>query len=89
MTNMIGCSFAGIPTAVFRIVNNVPGTVSPIPGILVLFAFTPPLQVIRVLTFTVLGECAAGFVGGILFKHRVNLPDLHLESVLDPELNAK
>ncbi len=27
--------------------------------------------------------------GSGVFRHRVKLPDLHLESVLDPELNAK
>ncbi len=88
-SNFFGGGFAGISAAVFQIVNNAPGTASPIPGLLAPFAFNPPLQVILALIFAVFGGCAAGLVGGILFRHRVKLPDLHLEAVLDPELNAE
>lgn len=41
-SNFFGGGFAGISAAVFHIVNNAPGTASPIPGLLAPFAFTPP-----------------------------------------------
>lgn len=91
-SNFFGGGFAGISAAAFHIINNAPGTASPIPGLLAPFAFNPPLQVILALVFAVLGGCAAGFVGGAVFKHKVKLPEIHIESVLEsepePELNV-
>ena len=54
--------------AVFHIVNNAPGTASPIPGLLAPFAFNPPLQVILALAFAIAGGSLAGFVGSLVFK---------------------
>ena len=70
-SNFFGGGFAGISAAVFQIVNNAPGTASPIPGLLAPFAFNPPLQVILALTFAVLGGFAPGLVGGIQLRHKV------------------
>ncbi|WP_240514747.1 PTS sugar transporter subunit IIC, partial [Bacillus sp. JEM-1] len=38
-TNFVGGALAGIITSLFQLVNNAPGTASPIPGHLVLFGF--------------------------------------------------
>ena len=59
---------AGVSAAVFHIVNNAPGTASPIPGLLAPFAFNPPLQVILALAFAIAGGSLAGFVGSLVFR---------------------
>ncbi len=87
-SNFFGGGFAGISAAVFHIVNNAPGTASPIPGLLAPFAFNPPVKVVLALVFAVIGGCVAGLVGGMVFKHKVKIPDLHVEPALNPEPNA-
>ena len=54
---------------VFHIVNDAPGTASPIPGLLAPFAFNPPLKVVMALAFAALGGLLAGNVGGLIFKY--------------------
>ena len=66
-SNFIGGGLAGISAAVFGIVNNAPGTASPIPGLLAPFAFNEPLNVVLALVFAILGGCAAGLLGGMIF----------------------
>ena len=67
-SNFFGGGLAGISAAVFQIINNAPGTASPIPGLLAPFAFNPPLQVVLALAFAVAGGSLAGFVGSLVFK---------------------
>ena len=45
MTNFVGGALAGIITSLFQLVNNAPGTASPIPGLLVLFGFNDVVKV--------------------------------------------
>lgn len=66
-SNFIGGGLAGISAAVFGIVNNAPGTASPIPGLLAPFAFNAPVNVVLALAFAILGGCAAGLLGGMIF----------------------
>lgn len=68
-SNFFGGGFAGISAAVFHIVNNAPGTASPIPGLLAPFAFNNPGTVVISLAFAAAGGLFAGFVGGTIFKH--------------------
>lgn len=67
-SNFFGGGFAGIAAAAFGIINNAPGTASPIPGLLAPFAFNPPLHVLGALACAVAGGCFAGLVGSIVFK---------------------
>ena len=67
-SNFVGGGLAGISAAVFGIVNNAPGTASPIPGLLAPFAFNAPLNVVLALAFAILGGCAAGLLGGWFFS---------------------
>lgn len=69
-SNFFGGGFAGISAAVFHIVNNAPGTASPIPGLLAPFAFNPPTQVLLAVFFAVIGGCAGrpGRKHGLLQK---------------------
>lgn len=75
-SNFFGGGLAGISAAVFHIVNNAPGTASPIPGLLAPFAFNPPLQVLGAIAFAILGGTVAGLVGSMVFKKQMKLPDV-------------
>ena len=68
-SNFFGGGFAGISAAVFHVVNDAPGTASPIPGLLAPFAFNPVQNVLFALLFAAIGGSVAGFVGGTIFKH--------------------
>lgn len=68
-SNFFGGGLAGISAAVFHIVNNAPGTASPIPGLLAPFAFNKPVPVLLALLFAAIGGALAGFVGSIVFKN--------------------
>lgn len=78
-SNFFGGGFAGISAAVFHIVNNAPGTASPIPGLLAPFAFNAPGNVLLALGFAILGGAAAGVVGGTLFS-RLRKAETHSDA---------
>ncbi len=61
-SNFFGGGFAGIVAAVLGIINNAPGTASPIPGLLAPFGFNPPLKVLLALGLA----AVAGIIGGYL-----------------------
>lgn len=61
-SNFIGGGLAGIAAAYFNIVNDAPGTASPIPGLLAPFGFNPPMNVIQAVVFAAIG----GIIGGYL-----------------------
>lgn len=77
-SNFFGGGFAGISAAAFHIINNAPGTASPIPGLLAPFAFNSPVKVILALVFAVLGGITAGLIGSMVFKKRVKTPAAEL-----------
>ena len=67
-SNFFGGAFAGVIAAVLGIVNNAPGTASPIPGMLAPFAFNAPGTVILALLLAAASGIFAGFIGSIVFK---------------------
>ena len=67
-SNFFGGALSGIVAAVLGIVNNAPGTASPIPGMLAPFAFNEPMTVILALALAAVGGTIAGFAGSIVFK---------------------
>ena len=67
-SNFLGGGLAGIAAALLGIVNNAPGTASPIPGLLAPFAFNPPVKVLIALALGAVGGTLAGFAGSIVFK---------------------
>ncbi|MDY5847061.1 MAG: PTS sugar transporter subunit IIC [Bariatricus sp.] len=69
-SNFFGGALAGLSAALFGIVNNAPGTASPIPGLLAPFAFNPPLKVLAAMGLAILGGITAGLIGSIIFKKR-------------------
>ena len=67
-SNFFGGGMAGIVAAMLGIVNNAPGTASPIPGMLAPFAFNDPMTVLLALGLAAVCGTTAGFVGSIVFK---------------------
>lgn len=89
-SNFFGGGFAGISAAVFHIVNNAPGTASPIPGLLAPFAFNPAINVIGALFFAVIGGCVAGLAGSFVFKSKIkaaSIPKAAQLPRLEPEIS--
>ena len=73
-SNFFGGGLAGIVAAALGIINNAPGTASPIPGLLAPFAFNPPLKVVAALVLGAIGGSIAGLVGAMIFKyHNANV----------------
>lgn len=69
-SNFFGGGLAGIVAAAFKIINNAPGTASPIPGLLAPFAFNNPISVILSIILAIVGGCIAGYIGGIIFSSK-------------------
>ena len=67
-SNFFGGGLAGMAAAMLGIVNNAPGTASPIPGLLAPFAFNDPVKVVIALALAAVGGSLAGFVGSVIFK---------------------
>ena len=67
-SNFFGGGLAGLAAAMLGIINNAPGTASPIPGLLAPFGFNPPLKVVAAIVLAAIGGSLAGFVGSIVFK---------------------
>lgn len=88
-SNFVGGGLAGVSAAVFGIVNNAPGTASPIPGLLAPFAFNPPLMVVGALVFAVMGGCLAGFLGSIVFRNYVKKGTVPFSSEEIPAASSK
>ncbi|PAB59114.1 PTS sugar transporter subunit IIC [Anaeromicrobium sediminis] len=61
-SNFIGGGLAGISAAYFNIINDAPGTASPIPGLLAPFGFNPPMNVIQAVVFAVIGGMIGGYI---------------------------
>lgn len=68
-SDFFGGGIAGLGAAALGIINNAPGTASPIPGLLVPFAFNPPMKVICALAIAAVGGTVAGFVGSKVFRN--------------------
>ena len=72
-SNFFGGGLAGIAAAAFGIINNAPGTASPIPGLIAPFAFNPPVKVVLALVFAIIGGILAGLVGAKVFKKKFSM----------------
>jgi len=66
-SNFLGGALAGLSAAYFNIINNAPGTASPIPGLLAPFGFNPAINVIGAVVFAIIGGTLAGYLGSSLF----------------------
>lgn len=68
VSNFFGGGLAGLAAAMLGIVNNAPGTASPIPGLIAPFGFNPAGKVILALALAAVGGLLAGYVGGTVFS---------------------
>lgn len=70
------------------IVNNAPGTASPIPGMIAPFGFNPAGKVVLALALAALGGALAGYVGGTVFSRlesRKKAPAAYADPLADDE----
>lgn len=67
-SNVIGGGLSGMAAAFLGIINNAPGTASPIPGMLAPFAFNDPKRVVMALALAACGGSLAGIGGALVFK---------------------
>lgn len=67
MSNFIGGGLAGMVASLLGIINNAPGTASPIPGLIAPFAFNDPLVVVQAIVLAILGGLAGGLIGTQLY----------------------
>lgn len=74
-SNFFGGGLAGIAAALLGIVNNAPGTASPIPGLLAPFAFNAPVKVLLALALGAVGGTIAGLAGAAVFKRFARNPE--------------
>ncbi|MEW9077135.1 PTS sugar transporter subunit IIC [Terrisporobacter glycolicus] len=69
VTNFIGGAMSGVIIALMGLVNNSPGTATPIAGFAVMFAYNPPMQVLITAAGCIVVSIAAGFIGYAIFKN--------------------
>jgi fructose-specific phosphotransferase system IIC component len=68
LSNFLGGGFSGIIASIFGIVNNAPGTASPIPGLIAPFAYNDPLKVIVVIVLSLIMGVIGGKLGTTLYS---------------------
>lgn len=85
-SNILGGGLAGLAAAYFNIINNAPGTASPIPGLLAPFGFNDPIKVVLAILCAVAGGSFAGLLGSFVFKDFVKPKGL---TVVDSEETEK
>ncbi|MGL4655362.1 MAG: PTS sugar transporter subunit IIC [Sarcina sp.] len=76
VTNFIGGALSGIVIASMGLVNNSPGTATPIAGFAVMFAYNPAIKVLITAAIIVVLNIIAGMVGYMIFKnHKIMTAD--------------
>lgn len=68
VSDFFGGGIAGIIAVLLGIINNAPGTASPLPGMMSLFAFNDIKTVVTALALAAAGGAAAGLAGSFVFK---------------------
>nr|WP_195940001.1 PTS sugar transporter subunit IIC [Romboutsia sp. 1001713B170131_170501_G6] len=68
-TNFIGGAMSGVIVALMQLVNNTPGTATPIAGFAIMFAYNPPIQVLIAAAGCIIVSILGGYIGYALFKN--------------------
>ncbi|HFH9192344.1 TPA: PTS sugar transporter subunit IIC [Streptococcus agalactiae] len=68
VTNFVGGAACGILIALMKLVNDTPGTATPIAGFAVMFAYNPMIKVLITALGCIILSLLAGYFGGIVFK---------------------
>ncbi|WP_055070132.1 PTS sugar transporter subunit IIC [Clostridium massiliamazoniense] len=69
VTNFIGGALSGIVIASMGLVNNTPGTATPIAGFAVMFAYNPAVKVLIAAAIIVVLNIIAGMIGYFIFRN--------------------
>ncbi|MBM7599503.1 fructose-specific phosphotransferase system IIC component [Virgibacillus halotolerans] len=69
ITNFIGGATAGIIISLSGLINNAPGTATPIAGLAVMYGFNDPIKVTIIATLCALVGAISGYIGSIIFKN--------------------
>ena len=82
-SSFISGGLSGIVAAALGIINNAPGTASPIPGLLAPFAFNNPLTVCLAIAVSLVAGLAGGMVVSEIFRrlpsaNRQNIPEMSI-----------
>ncbi|MGL5313112.1 MAG: PTS sugar transporter subunit IIC [Peptostreptococcaceae bacterium] len=68
-TNFIGGALSGIIVSLMQLVNNTPGTATPIAGLAIMFAYNPANKVIIAAIGCIIVSVLSGFIGYSIFKN--------------------
>lgn len=70
VTNFIGGALSGIIVALMGLVNNTPGTATPIAGFAVMFAYNPAVKVLIAAAGCIIVSVIAGYIGYLMFRNK-------------------
>ncbi len=69
VTNFIGGAACGVLIALMKLVNDTPGTATPIAGFAVMFAYNPVAKVLITALGCIIISLIVGYIGGSVFKN--------------------
>lgn len=69
VTNFVGGAACGVLIALMKLVNDTPGTATPIAGFAVMFAYNPVAKVLITALGCVIISLIVGYIGGSVFKN--------------------
>ncbi|AKZ51505.1 PTS sugar transporter subunit IIC [Streptococcus pyogenes] len=69
MTNFVGGAACGVLIALMKLVNDTPGTATPIAGFAVMFAYNPVAKVLITALGCIIISLIVGYIGGSVFKN--------------------
>ncbi|HEQ2214555.1 TPA: PTS fructose transporter subunit IIC [Streptococcus pyogenes] len=69
VTNFVGGAACGVLIALMKLVNDTPGTATPIAGFAVMFAYNPVAKVLITALGCIIISLIVGYIGGSVFKN--------------------
>ena len=69
VTNFIGGAAAGVIIAMAGLINNAPGTATPIAGLAVMYGFNDPMKVTVIALLCAIIGALSGLLGSVIFKN--------------------
>ncbi|HFK5838813.1 TPA: PTS sugar transporter subunit IIC [Streptococcus pyogenes] len=69
VTNFVGGAACGVLIALMKLVNDTPGTATPIAGLAVMFAYNPVAKVLITALGCIIISLIVGYIGGSVFKN--------------------
>lgn len=69
VTNFVGGAACGVLIALMKLVNDTPGTATPIAGFAVMFAYNPVAKVLITALGCIVISLIVGYIGGSVFKN--------------------